>query len=74
MFKKTKSVAVGTAKVVASVTIPGVAGAIAGKEKYDECKLNGDSSVKTALKVSGAAIKSQTLYCTGTAILSGSMS
>ena len=59
MFEKTKDLAIGTAKLTAKVTIPGVAGALAGREKYDECKSNGDSSMVTTAKVTGTAIYEQ---------------
>jgi hypothetical protein len=62
MSEKIKKVAVGTAKEVAKLVIPGVPGALAGKKMYDECQLNGDGSLKTAFKVSATAIGTEAAY------------
>lgn len=43
------------AKKIVGIAIPCVSGAIAVKEKYGESKWDGDSSLKTAIKVSGTA-------------------
>jgi len=62
MSGKIKKVAVGTAKEVAKMVIPGVPGALAGKKQYDECQWNGDGSLKTAFKVSTRAIGTEVAY------------
>ena len=69
MLEKTKDFAIGTAKFATKAVVPGAAGVFAGKEKYDECKSNGDGSIKTTLKVSGAAIYEQTKYTLGGALI-----
>jgi len=69
MFEKTKSFATGATKVVVKAAIPGMAGAFAGKEKYDECKANGDGAIKTTLKTTSTAIYEQTKYSVGGALL-----
>lgn len=74
MLEKTKDFAVGTTKVVAKVTVPGVAGVLAGMEKYDECKSNGDGSVMTTAKVTGTAIYEQAKCSIGGALLVTSLS
>ena len=74
MFEKTKDVTIGTAKVAAKIAIPGAAGAFAGKEKYDECKSNGEGSMVTTAKVTGTAIWEQTKYSVGGALLGASFS